>query len=337
MNTIEKEYGAQTPQTEIPVVSRRGFIGRGVLLAATGLTAGQGAAAPPAAREPVASRAGADSFSFVHITDTHIQPEKGAVAGVKKAFAAIAALSPKPDFALIGGDIVHAASNANRDRATLLYELWREAVAGLEIPVHYSVGNGDVFSTIGAEHLAPMHPDYGKSGWMRRLGLGQRFHHFDHGGWRFVVLDSVRIDPSAETGYVGEIDPEQMKWLDGIMRGTEKAQPVVILTHIPLMTLFGLYTGGTTTALPPNLIVQNGREVVEMFRGRNVRAVFQGHTHVVENCEYLGTRYITGGAVCGGWWQGPRFGTHPEGFGVVHVTGGQMNYRYVPYGWTPRP
>jgi len=62
----------------------------------------------------------------------------------------------------------------------------------------------------------------------------------------------------------------------------------------------------------------------------------QGHTHVVEECTYMGTQYITGGAVCGDWWKGKRLGRHPEGFGVVTVQNDSLTYRYVPYGWSVR-
>ena len=50
----------------------------------------------------------AGGFSFVFLTDPHIQPELDAPAGVKAAFAAIRALptKEKPAFALVGGDIV---------------------------------------------------------------------------------------------------------------------------------------------------------------------------------------------------------------------------------------
>jgi len=47
-------------------------------------------------------------------------------------------------------------------------------------------------------------------------------------------------------------------------------------------------------------------------------------------------RYITGGAICGDWWKGKRLGVHPEGFSVVSVSGDDLTWRYVPYGWTPR-
>ena len=82
------------------------------------------------------------------------------------------------------------------------------------------------------------------------------------------------------------------------------------------------------------MIVRNGKEVRELFLGHNVRLVLQGHTHTVEESVYAGTRYITGGSICGDWWRGPRLGIHPEGLVVADLEGAEMRWKYVPYGWT---
>ena len=47
---------------------------------------------------------------------------------------------------------------------------------------------------------------------------------------------------------------------------------------------------------------------------------------------YRNTQYITGGAVCGNWWQGPRLG-FPEGFTVVSLRAMAITTRYETYGF----
>ena len=64
----------------------------------------------------------------------------------------------------------------------------------------------------------------------------------------------------------------------------------------------------------------------------NVRAAFSGHVHLADKTEYLGVKYFCNGAVCGGWWRGPRDG-HPEGFNLVHVYEDGIENEYVTYGW----
>jgi 3',5'-cyclic AMP phosphodiesterase CpdA len=273
------------------------------------------------------------TFTFVHITDTHIQPELGARAGVNKAFAAIRDLRPRPAFALIGGDLVMDAARVERRRADALFDLWAEAAARLEIPVYYSIGNHDLFDT-RVPHRHPEDPDFGKTMWQRRLGLARRFASFDYQGWRFVTLDSCGILPDGR--WEGVLDDEQLRWLDDLLRKTPRAMPLVFLTHFPLLTLFGQYTKGTTSALDAGMVVRNGKTFHEMIQRHRVRAVFQGHTHVVEECTYLGTHYITGGSVCGDWWKGPRLRVHPEGFVVASVRGDELSWLYQPYGWKAR-
>lgn len=308
---------------EPSTISRRTLLGGGLALAAaagTVLRPAEAAAAKPA------------SFSFVHLTDTHIQPELGAKRGVHKALAAVKSLKEKPAFMLMGGDIVMDATKVPHNRAEMVYDLWREEAAQLSMPVHYSIGNHDL-SGIGAKVRSESmgSPDYGKGMWKRHTKQDATYHFFDHDGWRFIVLDSVGITPAGS--WEGVLDDAQLKWLDDLLRKTGKEMPVVVLTHFPILTIFGQYTEGTTTALTPGMIVKNGKAFRELTQGYKVRAVFQGHTHVVENCSYLGTQYITGGAVCGDWWKGKRLGVHPEGFVVATVSGDDLGWRYVPYGW----
>ncbi len=77
----------------------------------------------------------------------------------------------------------------------------------------------------------------------------------------------------------------------------------------------------------PQLIVANASEVVAELQKHNTLAVFQGHTHLNEVVHYRGIHYVTSGAVCGNWWHGTRWGT-PEGFTVVSLRGGKIDWRY---------
>jgi 3',5'-cyclic-AMP phosphodiesterase len=266
-------------------------------------------------------------FRFVFLTDTHIQPEMGATNGVRRAFDAVRAL--KPDFVLVGGDIVMDAALVDRKRAELQFDLWAEAASALSCPVHYTIGNHDLFAIKSPSKS----PEQGKQLWLKRLGIDRRFGSFDHNGWRIVRLDSCGITP--EGSWEGVLDPEQLTWLDELLRKTPKSMPLVFLTHFPLMTAFGLYTEGTTGSLGPGMIVKNGKTFHEMIQGFESCTVFQGHTHVVEEVKYLGVRYVTGGAVCGDWWKGKRLGVHSEGFLVAETRGRELSWRYQTYGWKP--
>ena len=271
------------------------------------------------------------AFSFVHITDTHIQPELGATTGVHKAFQEINHLRNKPAFGLVGGDLGMDASMVSHDRADRVLALWAEAASNLHFPLHYSMGNHDLYGLKVDGKPATDSPDYGKGLWKKRLGLTQTYATFDHAGWRFVTLDSAGITP--DYSWEGNLHAEQLRWLDDLLRQTPRQMPLVFLTHYPIFTAASMYIDGPDAAPSAGLIVKNGRVFQEMISKHNVKAVFQGHTHIVEEITWLGVRYITGGAVCGDWWKGPRLGVIPEGFVEATVVGENLTWRYVTYGW----
>jgi 3',5'-cyclic AMP phosphodiesterase CpdA len=222
-----------------------------------------------------------------------------------------------------------------RPRADLQFQILAEALKPLEIPVYSILGNHDVFGwSDRAEDAADML--YGKKMIEERVLKGPSYRSFDRDGYHFVLLDSLLPSaPDQNRTWYGGIDDEQLTWLSNDL---EKAgnTPSIVVTHIPVMTLFSQYTDGTTVATSDALILRNGREVQAILAKHNVPLVLQGHTHVVEDCSYLGTRYITGGAVCGDWWKGWRLGVHPEGFMVYDLDGKTIKAEYVASGWKAR-
>ena len=79
-------------------------------------------------------------------------------------------------------------------------------------------------------------------------------------------------------------------------------------------------------------MIESKEQVLDAFRGYNLKLVLQGHLHVVEEIIFRGVHFITGGAVCGAWWKGPRDG-FPEGFVVVDVDKDVFSWRYETFGW----
>ena len=146
------------------------------------------------------------------------------------------------------------------------------------------------------------------------------------------MLDSIQ---AKGRDWTSGLDDDQLNWLKGNL-ASAKGAPTVLMTHMPAMSLINQYTAGTTAPTTGELLLSNGKELFNLIQGHNVKVVLQGHTHVVEACEYLGTQYITGGAVCGEWWKGPRLGVHPEGFMVYDVDGDAIRHQYVAYGWKAR-
>jgi Icc protein len=301
----------------VNATSRRQFL---TLLGATGLSAAVPSsifAAPPPH----------ESFTFLFLTDAHLQPELNGVIGTDMAFKKARAI--KADFAINGGDHVFDSLAVPKQRALTLFDLYDKAEQDLGLKVHHTIGNHDVCGIYPASGLSEDDTLYGKKLFEQRFG--KLYYSFDHMGHHFIVLDSIGI--TADRAYEGRIDKAQLQWLAADLAALPTGTPVIVTIHIPLVTSFLSYV--PEPPLPPahhGLSVANANEVIDLFAGHNVLGVLQGHTHINEAVTWKGVPYITSGAVCGNWWHGTRLGT-PEGFTVVDVANGKLTTRYVPSGF----
>ncbi|MBM3737705.1 MAG: metallophosphoesterase [Acidobacteria bacterium] len=264
------------------------------------------------------------SFTFVHVTDLHIQPELRAADRCGACFAAIN--RTRPDFVIAGGDLVFDALAVPKQRARLLFDLYRDATKRIEAPLHNVLGNHDIFGLYTHSGVLPTESGYGKKMYEDRIG--RRYYSFDAHGWHFIVLDSVGLTP--DRLYVGRVDDEQIEWLRRDLEAAGKSTPIVAVTHVPLST--GVLQWMMPRHDPRRIVVQNASDVLELLHQYNIKAVLQGHTHICERLEYRGCQYITSGSVCGESWKGPKWGVHPEGFGVLRVAGGGITWTYQTYG-----
>ena len=270
----------------------------------------------------------AGSFDFVFLTDTHIQPELDAAHGCTMAFAKIAA--GKPDFAICGGDLVYDVMSEGRHRANMLFDLYQHTEDCLKMPLHHTIGNHDVFGILTKSGVAPTDPGYGKKMYEDRIGA-RTYYSFDHQGYHFIVLDSIL--PTPDRLWEARVDDAQLHWLSDDLRRIEPHAPVIVITHVPLITgylAYGPNPDGTTPY--STACVANSSDVIARFEGYNILAVLQGHLHINELVNYKNCQYVCCGAVCGNWWHGPRL-AFPEGYTVVSLRDGKITWRYETYGF----
>jgi 3',5'-cyclic-AMP phosphodiesterase len=295
------------------------------MLGATGLSA---AVAPSllAASAPAGGQA-PEPFTFLFVTDAHLQPELNGVVGTDMAFKKARAV--KADFAINGGDHVFDALAVPKQRALTLFDLYDKTEQDLGVKVYHTVGNHDVLGIYPASGIAQDDPLYGKKLFEQRFG--KLYYSFDHKGHHFIVLDSIGITP--DRAYEGRIDAAQLQWLTADLAALAPGTPVIVSVHIPLVTAIEAYLPEPTAAPAHHgLSVANAKQVLDLFAGHNVLGVLQGHTHVNEVVQWKGVPYITSGAVCGNWWHGTRLGT-PEGFTVVTVADNKLTTHYEPSGF----
>ncbi len=296
--------------------NRRKFLSAATAAGVSAMLAPSLVAAPPP-----------QDFSFLFITDTHLQPELNAAAGCGQCFRKARAI--KSDFVIQGGDHVFDALQVNRTRATSVFDLYAKTEQDLGMKVYHTLGNHDCFGVYPASGVAESDPSYGKKMFAERFG--KTYYSFDHKGVHFVVLDSIGI--TADRAYEGRVDAEQLAWLKSDLAALAPEAPIIVSIHIPLVTGSEAYMAPPPTAPKHHgLSVANAYEVIALFAGRHVLGVLQGHLHINEEITWKGVPYLTRGAVCGNWWHGTRLGT-PEGFTVVRVEKGKLSTRYETYGF----
>jgi 3',5'-cyclic AMP phosphodiesterase CpdA len=267
-----------------------------------------------------------DTFSMAFMTDIHLQPEGNSAKGLSQALDSVNRL--KPDFMITGGDLIMDGLEQTFGRTDSLYRLYQETMRRAECPVYNTMGNHDIYGICRKIDRDTLNPEYGEKMFANRFG--KPYYSFEHKGWKFMILNSIE---ARRIGcYVGEVDSAQMSWIKDELKNTDPATPIVISTHIPFITIYSQLYEGSTKANNSSLVVYNSKEVLDLFRGYNLKLVLQGHLHTREDIFAGGIYFITGGAVSAAWWGGPHMGTE-EGF--LHVTFGRdsFRWRYVDYGW----
>ena len=296
------------------------------------------AASLPAPSQSLSRTDRPGSLRLVFFTDTHTQPELKAGEGTALALAKIKSL--KPDLCIQGGDHCFDLAAVPRERSLMLLDLYQKTEQALDgIPVEHVIGNHDVLGRVPASGVALSDPLYGKKAFEQRFSA-KTFRSFDRAGYHFILLDSIQITPERE--FDAMIDPAQLAWLKSDLAATPKTTPIVVVSHVPLVSAAPQYAPPDDKASKAaayqaltnlhGFLVGNARETLDLLEGHHVLAVLQGHTHINETVFWRDTPYITSGAVSGNWWRGSRWGT-PEGFTVLELADGKAQWHYETYGW----
>jgi 3',5'-cyclic-AMP phosphodiesterase len=322
-----------TPPPKPSLYSRRAFLRQ--LLGAGAITgAGLDTVLAQNASTPLS---GAGAFRFAFLTDFHLMKngDLRSAEGITACLAVVEKLDPRPEFILVGGDLVHLArdltvAEASR-RLDLFLKIWHDHTA---LPAHWTFGNHDLVGTSNPS-VSPKEKNYGKELFKERFQLPHLFYSFDWKGWHFVILDD--IDPLPDRSYVGKFFEDELRYLRADL-DLHKTTPTIICTHIPTISAlpFSIYLAkqaGLRFNAPKNLVCTNANELFDQIPGHPIRAVLSGHLHHYETFDLNGVRFVNSGAICGSYWKGPMLDC-PEGFGVVDVdSNGSVAFDYRTYGW----
>jgi len=219
----------------------------------------------------------------VHAHDTNSPVEdKVMTNSAERLTAFVHAMNGWPADAVIElGDLVNGAfvMGAPPGDPTRISQILAETVAllsRLDCPLHYVLGNHDMYDLSKAEFLAGIDRE-------------DKYYSFDLGAFHFVVLDAEYDPPGEDYDHVfmrvkGMIPPAELEWLRGDLSRTDS--PTIVCIHQPLDSEFDPLAGG-----PP---VANNHEVQQVLGESGVViAVFQGHDHENRYAQIDGIHYVT--------------------------------------------
>lgn len=255
--------------------------------------------------------------------------------GIAACLGTVEKLDPRPDFILVGGDLVNRARDLTiaeaEKRYDLFLQIWKDHTA---LPTHWTFGNHDLAGTSNPA-VSSQEKYYGKALFQDRFHLPHLYYSFDHKGWHFVVLDDIA--PLPDRSYIGKLFDDELRFLQADL-DAHRTMPTIICTHIPIMSAMpvSLYLAralGHPFPEPKSLVCTNSDKLFADLPKHNVRAVLSGHLHHFEKIDLNGIHFINSGAVCGSYWKGPMLDC-PEGYGVVDVAAdGSFTFDYRDYGW----
>ena len=75
------------------------------------------------------------SLRLAHMTDVHVQPERGAGAGLSMALEHMRGLHVVPELLLNGGDAIMNCTGEAVERADVQWDVWHRALARVDFAV----------------------------------------------------------------------------------------------------------------------------------------------------------------------------------------------------------
>lgn len=296
-------------------------------------------AGPGTEGRPILGSQAARSLRLAHISDVHAQPERGAARGLAQCLHHLQSQEDAPQLILNTGDSIMDAIEVGAERTEVQWGLWRKTLRDeCSLPIEHAIGNHDCWGlnrarsgTTGGE------PRWGKQWALEGLGLTSPYRSFDRAGWHFIVLDS--IEPYQDT-YLGRLGTKQLDWLKNDLAAVPKGVPILVMSHIPIVSPGAVLNGLKETPehhleIPGGLTHLDAKPIHDLLRRQgNVKLCLSGHLHVVDRAEYDGITYIGTGAVSSGWWKAIRLDRFDYGYALVDLfQDGTFHYQYLPYGW----
>jgi Icc protein len=267
---------------------------------------------------------------IAHLTDIHLKNEMNAPVRFGRCLKHMQEQTPKVDLVLNGGDIVFDMNKESRSAINAQWKLYKSVMKmECSLPVQYCLGNHDIWWN----EQDKTNVFYGKSYSMEQLALSKPYYAIQKGGWKIIVLDSVHLDID-QTWYIGKLGDEQYAWLENELQTTDSSVPVLILSHIPILTATNLIEDNIVNKwvmLGGDMHTDTSKIIKLFYKHPNIKLCLSGHIHLREKLIYNNVTYVCNGAVSGAWWNGSLRETAP-GYGLIDLyADGSFNEQYINY------
>lgn len=252
----------------------------------------------------------------LYLTDMHLEgSDRGQAARFRACLERINALDPPPAFVLFGGDICLQGG---------VGDAYRQVLALLRPPVRNTVGNHELM--VGEANPFAAYEAL----------FGPPYYSFNVGRVHYVALCGMVPD----LGYNdyrnvhGRVTEDELHWLRQDLAAKPKGAPVVVFSHIPLVTTYAERRGTTAKAVPW-WVMTNADEVIDLLAAHDTRLVLQGHLHENERTVRDGIEFVSSASIAGRWWSRqwpPDIGVDgaPRGYRRVEADGTKIAHRFVP-------
>ena len=243
---------------------------------------------------------GQNDFSFVYLPDLHLRNDSLVKANFNHLEKRINHL--KPDFVITGGDMIYTAKNVDDNKAVVLFDLMDKELGLFRMPVRLTMGNHETVGITAESGIDKKNPNWGKRMYEKRYG--NPYYSFMHEGWKFFILDGIKI-LEKEKNYTQGVDSAQMEWIRKELGNTDKKIPLVISIHTPLIN------PGAMTEPKSQALSENANTVLNLFKDHNLKMVLQGHNHTYMNLFINGMYFLSGGSAASG--------TDRENYGFLFI------------------
>ncbi len=257
------------------------------------------------------------AFTFVHLTDPHLNIGIRSWDRFGQAIEEINALAPAPAFVVCSGDLTHDGRTADG---------FRNLLGRLQMPAYVTLGNHDVL----VDDVDPKA--------LYKTLFGPTYYSFDWGGVHLVILDGQRPNPgqSGPGAVSGVVSDAELEWLAADLTHAGAEATTLLFTHLPLASTYRERRGETTGGAPQGWIA-NAESVFEILSRFKVRLILQAHLHENARLEVNGIPCLTSGAICGWLWREDGLGPDnadgsPRGYRIVAVTPESVTSRYKAFG-----